>query len=68
MLILAQAWTTITLEMPDELLSGCERPGDLFGDGGLMEEMKRASALALGPMAARWRIAARVSGAGLTAQ
>ena len=26
----------------DELLKGCERPGDLLGDGGLMKDLKKA--------------------------
>ena len=31
---------TISRELPDELLEGCERPEDLLGDAGLMKELK----------------------------
>lgn len=31
---------TISKEMLDELLDGCERPEDLLGDAGLMKELK----------------------------
>ena len=31
---------TISKEMLDELLKGCERPEDLLGDTGLMKELK----------------------------
>jgi transposase-like protein len=31
---------TISKELLDELLQGCERPEDLLGDGGLMKELK----------------------------
>ena len=31
---------TISNELLDELLKGCERPKDLLGDGGLMKELK----------------------------
>lgn len=31
---------TISKELLDELLKGCERPGDLLGDAGLMKELK----------------------------
>ena len=31
---------TITKELLDELLKGCERPEDLLGDAGLMKELK----------------------------
>ena len=31
---------TISKELLDELLKGCERPEDLLGDGGLMKELK----------------------------
>lgn len=31
---------TISKELPDELLSGVERPKDLLGDKGLMKELK----------------------------
>ncbi|MRX51338.1 IS256 family transposase [Paracoccus sp. S-4012] len=33
---------TITPEVLDELLKGCERPEDLLGEAGLMTELKRA--------------------------
>lgn len=37
-----EAWTTMTItpELLDELLKGCERPEDLLGDG-LLKELKR---------------------------
>ena len=31
---------TISKELLDELLKGCERPEDLLGDAGLMKELK----------------------------
>ncbi len=31
---------TISNELRDELLNGCERPEDLLGDAGLMKELK----------------------------
>ena len=31
---------TISMELLDELLKGCERPEDLLGDAGLMKELK----------------------------
>ena len=31
---------TITKELLDELLKGCERPEDLHGDAGLMKEIR----------------------------
>jgi putative transposase len=31
---------TISKELLDELLKGCERPKDLLGDAGLMKELK----------------------------
>ena len=31
---------TISKEVLDELLKGCERPEDLLGDAGLMKELK----------------------------
>ena len=31
---------TITKELLDELLKGCERPEDLLGDAGLMKELR----------------------------
>ena len=31
---------TISNELLDELLKGCERPEDLLGDAGLMKELK----------------------------
>ena len=31
---------TISKEMLDELLKGCERPEDLLGETGLMKELK----------------------------
>ena len=31
---------TISKEILDELLKGCERPEDLLGDAGLMKELK----------------------------
>ena len=31
---------TISNEMIDELLKGCERPEDLLGDTGLLKELK----------------------------
>ena len=31
---------TISRELPDELLKGCERPEDLLGDTGLMIELR----------------------------
>jgi hypothetical protein len=31
---------TISNELLDELLKGCERPEDLLGDAGLMRELK----------------------------
>ncbi len=31
---------TISRELLDELLKGCERPGDLLGDAGLMKQLK----------------------------
>ena len=33
---------TISKELLDELLKGCERPEDLLGDGGLMKDLKKA--------------------------
>ena len=32
----------IDAKVLDELLVGCERPEDLLGDGGLMQDLKRA--------------------------
>jgi hypothetical protein len=32
----------IDAKVLDELLAGCERPEDLLGDGGLMQDLKRA--------------------------
>ncbi len=34
---------TISKELLDELLKGCERPEDLLGDAGLMKELKSGS-------------------------
>jgi len=31
---------TISKELLDELLQGCERPEDLLGDAGLLKELK----------------------------
>ena len=31
---------TISRELLDELLKGCERPEDLLGDAGLMKELR----------------------------
>ena len=31
---------TISKELPDELLKGCERPEGLLGDAGLKKELK----------------------------
>ena len=31
---------TISKELLDELLKGCERPEDLLGDAGLLKELK----------------------------
>jgi len=31
---------TISKKLPDELLSGVERPEDFFGDKGLMKQLK----------------------------
>jgi putative transposase len=43
MLKQTEAWTmTITPEVLDELLKGCERPEDLLGEAGLMTDLKRA--------------------------
>lgn len=35
-----EACKTISEELLDELLKGCERPEDLLGDAGLMKELK----------------------------
>ena len=40
MLLEKEAVMTISKEMLDELLKGCERPEDLLGDTGLMKELK----------------------------
>jgi len=40
MLLKKEAAMTISKEMLDELLKGCERPEDLLGDAGLMKELK----------------------------
>ena len=45
---------TISKELLDELLKGCERPEDLLGDAGLMKEL-------------RIRLMERMPGAELTA-
>ena len=43
MLKQTEAWTmTITPEVLDELLKGCDRPEDLLGEAGLMTDLKRA--------------------------
>ena len=40
MLLEKEAAVTVSEEMLDELLNGCERPEDLLGDAGLMKELK----------------------------
>jgi len=40
MLLQKEATMTISKELLDELLEGCERPEDLLGDAGLMKELK----------------------------
>ena len=40
MLLEKAAAMTISKEMLDELLKGCERPEDLLGEAGLMKELK----------------------------
>ena len=40
MLLEKEAAMTISKEMLDELLKGCERPEDLLGETGLMKELK----------------------------
>jgi putative transposase len=40
MLLQKEARMTISKELLDELLEGCERPEDLLGDTGLMKELK----------------------------
>jgi len=41
MLLEKEAAMTISKEVLDELLKGCDRPEDLLGDAGLMKEMER---------------------------
>lgn len=53
---------TISKELLDELLKGCERPEDLLGDAGLMKELKirlmermlGAELTATAPVISRW--------------
>lgn len=40
MLLKKEAVMTISKEVLDELLKGCERPEDLLGEAGLMKELK----------------------------
>jgi len=56
MLLQNEATMTISQELLDELLKGCERPEDLLGDAGLMNELKIEVAPVIRPVCSQLKV------------